>query len=136
MSFLKVGFTGTQNGMTGRQKEQLKNYIKYLSQYHPALHAHHGDCIGADAEFHDIMEKYADMIVIHPPDNLIKRAFKKGTANCVALPYLKRNRQIVDMCDVLLAAPKGFTEVVRSGTWATVRYARKKNKTVKIFYPY
>jgi outer membrane protein insertion porin family len=47
---------------------------------------------------------------------------------------LDRNRAIVDSCDVLIACPKG-PEEQRSGTWATVRYARKQKKRIVIIWP-
>ncbi len=50
-------------------------------------------------------------------------------------PYLARNRDIVNAADVLIAGPGGMEEIMRSGTWATVRYARKKQKPVIIVYP-
>jgi hypothetical protein len=37
---------------------------------------------------------------------------------------LKRDRVLVSAIDILIAAPKIETEHLRSGTWATVRYAR------------
>jgi predicted Rossmann fold nucleotide-binding protein DprA/Smf involved in DNA uptake len=48
---------------------------------------------------------------------------------------LDRNRDIVDAAAVLIAAPKEMTETLRSGTWATVRYARKQGKQVWIVWP-
>ena len=42
--------------------------------------------------------------------------------------YLDRNHDIVDQTDLLIATPKENTEVLRSGTWATIRYAKKINK--------
>ena len=41
---------------------------------------------------------------------------------------------LVDACEVLLATPKG-PEKLRSGTWATVRYARKVGKRIVIIEP-
>jgi hypothetical protein len=52
-----------------------------------------------------------------------------------AKPYLVRNHEIVDDSQVLIAAPKEFTEQLRSGTWATIRYARKIGRTVRIVFP-
>ena len=37
--------------------------------------------------------------------------------------------------DTLVAAPKEDEEVVRSGTWATVRYARKAGRVVLVVRP-
>lgn len=49
--------------------------------------------------------------------------------------YLDRNHAIVDECSVLIAAPRSLTEEQRSGTWATVRYARKMGRPVVILDP-
>jgi len=49
-------------------------------------------------------------------------------------PHLDRNRPIVDSCDVLLACPHG-PEEPRSGTWATIRYARKVGRKIFVFWP-
>jgi hypothetical protein len=52
-----------------------------------------------------------------------------------AKPPLERNEDIVDFGrDLLIAAPLQMVEVVRSGTWHTVRYARKKKVTVEILW--
>jgi predicted Rossmann fold nucleotide-binding protein DprA/Smf involved in DNA uptake len=50
------------------------------------------------------------------------------------LPYLERNHAIVNESDFLIAAPDG-PETLRSGTWATVRYARKVGKRVLVIMP-
>jgi hypothetical protein len=41
-------------------------------------------------------------------------------------PYLARNKDIVDACTILIATPAQNSEIQRSGTWATVRYAKSK----------
>lgn len=47
--------------------------------------------------------------------------------------YMARNDLIVFYTDVLLAWPMTKTEELRSGTWATVRRARRLGKEVRIF---
>lgn len=47
--------------------------------------------------------------------------------------YLDRNERMVTYCDVLLAFPEAEREVVRSGTWHTVRAARRAGKVIKFF---
>ena len=48
---------------------------------------------------------------------------------------LLRNAVIVDGCDLLVAIPAGDREEWRSGTWATVRYARKIKREHIIIWP-
>ena len=49
---------------------------------------------------------------------------------------LKRDRIMARLCDRLIACPKEQTsEVLRSGTWATVRYAREAGKPVTLVRP-
>lgn len=124
-----IGFTGTQIGMTALQKEIFENLICGLKG-----EFHHGDCIGADAEAHDIAEKYLEC-VIHPPIISAKRAFKKANRICETLNYLARNKAIVIACERMIATPKEFAEQVRSGTWSTIRYAKNSMKSTMIIFP-
>jgi hypothetical protein len=95
---------------------------------------HHGDCIGADAEADAIARKLGLAIVVHPPTDPKKRAFcsQPGDRTHAPLPYLVRNHAIVEACNLLIAAPHTDREVLRSGTWATIRYARSLGVTVLI----
>lgn len=127
---MKVGFTGTQRGMSAAQRAELR------AQLVGATELHHGDCIGADAEAHAIAQSLGIRIVIHPPEISAKRAFCKGAAvTYLPLPYLERNRHIVNLTARLIAAPKTAEEELRSGTWATVRYARQRRRPVTILFP-
>ena len=123
----KIGFTGTQKGMTLQQKDVFSKLLIKIN----ANELHHGDCIGADADAHDL---FTGEIHIHPPDNSSKRAFKKGIIY-QEKSYLDRNKDIVNNCDILIATPKSETEELRSGTWSTIRYAKKIQKTIFIIYP-
>ena len=49
--------------------------------------------------------------------------------------YLNRNHNIVDASEILIACPAQTEEVIRSGTWATIRYARKNNKIIRFIGP-
>jgi hypothetical protein len=79
----------------------------------------HGDCRGADLEAAELVRCYLPQaeIIPHPP--------APGDGG-----ELARNRDIVAACDVLIAAPYANVETQRSGTWATVRYARASGKAV------
>lgn len=124
-----IGFTGTQKGMTYFQKQQVELLLLGIEG-----EFHHGDCIGADAEAHDIAEKYLKCI-IHPPINNDKRAFKKANIILEPKEYLDRNKDIVKACERLIATPEEYQEQLRSGTWSTVRYARKMKKLIAIIFP-
>lgn len=127
---MKIGFTGTSHGTTSSQREAVHQVLERLDP----KEFHHGDCIGADAEAHDIATKLNIPVFIHPPSDPSKRAFCGGNANPVR-PYLDRNHDIVDSTELLVACPREFSEVLRSGTWATIRYAKKRQKQTLIIYP-
>ena len=120
-----LGFTGTKMGMTDEQRVRV---IWLLKEFEPK-NVHHGDCIGADAEFHELAGLRREIVRhVHPP---IER---KYAANVLMRDkdilyseksYHKRNHDIVDACTVLLATPGQTIELLRSGTWSTVRYAKK-----------
>lgn len=95
---------------------------------------HHGDCIGADSQAHDIVAriKPSSEIVIHPPVDPSKRAFRESSRVRTERPYLERNHIIVDETELLIAAPSSIGEELRSGTWSTIRYARKVGQPVII----
>lgn len=133
ISFQNIGFTGTQVGMTAKQKEMFALLIcDFNGEWF-----NHGDCVGADADAHLIVREFSDRnIRIHPPKISNKRAFMQHATEIMAPDeYLTRNRMIVDMSDVLVATPAQEEEQLRSGTWSTIRYAKKTGKPVVIIYP-
>lgn len=133
---MRVGFTGTQRGMTGPQAATLERMLRWAKRAEPDSEFHHGDCDGADDQAHDIAVDVVGLEpVIHPPKNPAKRAFKKAARILKPKPYLTRNHDIVDDTQRLIATPGEREEQLRSGTWATVRYARKLRRKVTIIYP-
>jgi len=128
-----IGFTGTKDGMTIEQKNEVRAMIATfeIDEYH------HGDCVGSDEDFHDIIASlgFTLKLNIHPPLNDKYRAFCKGGYIFPRKDYIPRDDDIVDACDVLLAAPRGFIEELHSGTWTTIRHAMKKEKPIIIIYP-
>ena len=129
----KIGFTGTREGLTDEQHQVLLNLIIASDP----TEVHHGDCVGADAYCHTIAVNQKIPVILHPPDLPGLRMFCTQSASEIReeKPYLDRNHDIVDETDILIACPKGGQETIRSGTWATVRYARKQGKQVIIIYP-
>jgi hypothetical protein len=115
---------------------QLKSFVKLLKEYGPT-EFHHGCCVGVDSITSRIVDAIDSGIIIvgHPP--IVKTAvgqYKKHF-DWVDKDYLARNKDIVDMSDILLALPRTEFEEKRSGTWATIRYARKKKKVIYIINP-
>ena len=126
-----VAFTGTQKGMTNAQ---LKSFISLINHIDVDFF-HHGDCVGADADAHRAVVDTIP-VIIHPCTIESKRAWCTGADGThLPLPPLERNRVMVDMSGLLIATPKEYTEQLRSGTWATIRYAYKKNKKIRIIWP-
>lgn len=127
---MKVGITATQTGADEKQLQDLRKTLRLWG----ATELHHGDCIGGDEQAHQIARQMGLRIIIHPPKDPKKRAFCEGDEIKEEKHYLARNRDIVDETDCLIGMPKG-PEVLRSGTWSTIRYARKKNKKTLITFP-
>jgi predicted Rossmann fold nucleotide-binding protein DprA/Smf involved in DNA uptake len=137
-----VGVTGSRSIPTDWQQKRLLELLLFLRSK-GATTLHHGDCIGADAYAHNLAIRAGlEHIVIHPPLNEIHRAYchktgtpEKGITQHEPKPYLTRNRDIVAASNVMIALPKG-EEIVRSGTWATVRYARQNAMSIYLIFPF
>lgn len=130
---MKIGFTGTRKGMTTAQMDTIRRLIIKSN----AIEAHMGDCIGADADFHYLVKTYLPNCIKigYIPDKDKTRAMLKYDKEMSPKPYIARDKDIVDESDILIANPKGYEEELRSGTWTTVRYAKKKGKKVILVYP-
>lgn len=126
----KIGFSGTQDGMTEAQKHTLASILPSSIEFH------HGDCVGADEQAHKIALAYQCRIVIHPHSlGSYKRAFCQGDEERPERPPLIRNADIARETSWLISAPKTDYEVRRSGTWTTIRRARSLNRKVTIIFP-
>jgi len=130
---MNIGFTGTHKGMTDNQKKALFEFLQRF-RYTDARF-HHGDCLGADAEAAAAALGLGLKVVQHPPTNDLHRAHTEAHEYRDPAPYLERNHNIVRSTGVLLAAPSTKQEQLRSGTWATVRYARKLNRSIIFLWP-
>lgn len=127
----RVGFTGTREGMTQPQRTKVYRLLRELAP----TWAHHGDCIGADDQFHELARLAGAKIMLHPPEKPDLRAFRIGDYTAEEKHYLERNRDIVDACEVLIATPKESTPQYRGGTWYTIGYARLQGHKTVIVWP-
>ena len=134
---MNLGFTGSRDGGMPTFG-QIVTVDELLFVLQPS-EVHHGDCVGSDEWFHNRVTgpyKNKPIVHIHPPDDPKYRAYCTGT-NCVihpVKPYMVRNQDIIDASNTLIATPHG-PEEVRSGTWATIRRARKKGIPIYIVWP-
>lgn len=138
-----IGFTGSRDGLTNPQRQAVVGLLDAFMAERKATTSdgvpqfHHGDCVGADMLSGDAAHDAGYEIHIHPPSVGSLRAYCSNRYPAKVydtFPYLVRNKHIVDSTDILLATPNG-PETTRSGTWSTVRYARKKSKEIWIVYP-
>jgi len=124
--------------MTSYQKEGIREWIEaYRDRIYLAVH---GACVGSDDEFHHIVREIcgSDVRIWEYPSDIFRLVVTHKDSNHTApiSSGLERNKDIVDTgYHILLAAPQEMEEELRSGTWATVRYARTEEVPVKVFWP-
>lgn len=129
---MKVGFTGTRAGLSEAQVAALRDLLEAYTP-RPTDEAHHGDCQGADVAFATYAESLGMWTVAHPSENRW-RAYTKSRTILPVKKEMDRNRDIVRVCDLLIACPENM-EKRRSGTWATVRFARKMERPHTLIWP-
>ena len=133
---MRIGFTGTRRGMTHYQERRFSSWVAASG----VTLFRHGCCHGADEQAALIVNQLPQKPTIfgHPSD-LNELTSKNALAVCDDTaqpePPLSRNRDIVNGSDVIVACPRLRIEEHRSGTWATIRYARKIDKPLVIFWP-
>jgi hypothetical protein len=127
-----IGVTATREGLTIQQLQWTEGFLKRNSTHV----LHHGDCVGGDEELAIMFSKFGIYIIAHPGSTPALRA--KSRYNDLTLPNsnnLFRNSVIVKSSALVIAYPKGSVEEIRSGTWFTIRYAKKENARIIIVGP-
>ncbi len=131
---MRIGITGTRQGMSSMQ---MLGCSLVLGKFDPEW-VIHGAAIGVDTEAHSIAGSLRIRRHVWPSN------MPDMTGDCpiesrdkIETPHypLDRNHDIVDGSHVLLAFPNSREETLRSGTWATIRYALRVWKPTVIFYP-
>jgi len=133
-----LGFTGTRKGMTPEQKKTVGIFLRSNT----VTKHFNGACEGADRDMYFLVLSNSNAnIVFYPGDKeqyvwaLIQQSEVDDVAVVPRRPYMVRNELIVTQSDCLVATPYEDHEVKRSGTWATVRIARRQGKPVTIVWP-
>lgn len=134
---MNLGFTGTHHGMNRSQLDMFLETLEYICITNTLDEFHVGDCIGADEQAFLILTKHYPKCKTHGhiPQVSTSRAFCRYDVTYKPKPYLVRNHDIVDSSHVLIAAPYRNQEELRSGTWATVRYARGLGREIIMLRP-
>jgi len=132
-----IGATGTITGVLKTQVREVTHEFRGAGQFSLI----HGGARGADEIMDAVARLYNLLSVdIYPCDPKRYEYWKRKildditTIHDLHLP-LVRNRIIARECDRLIAMPKEMHEVLRSGTWSTVRYTRGYKKPITIIYP-
>jgi hypothetical protein len=144
-----LSFTGCRptktrlRGMTDLQRAVVANL---LVERQPDKVVH-GDCVGSDEVFAELVHELLGVTqILYPgyppgrPDDFSQRAWvdRRWPDECFvqpAKPFLERDTDIVLAGEFLLATPRGTKELTYSGTWSTIRRARKHGRRHSIVYP-
>ena len=132
----KIGITGTRKGMSVYQLKSVRERMKTL--YHiscESVELHHGDCVGVDVQAAEVARSMGIKTVCHPPADWRLRAHHKSDVTLEQKTYFARNRDIVDVCDILFVIPIQTSHSSKGGTWYTHDYAVKQDVPVEIFFP-
>lgn len=134
-----VGFTGLRAGMSSACAVEVHRQLERIAK-HPVIGLH-GDCVGADADF-DCLCRLHGITTWSRPCTMngevdhIFRAYTPSKKMGDPTTPLARNREIASQCHVLFGCPPTTEELQRgSGSWATIRYARKYGKPTFLFFP-
>ena len=146
---MKIGFTGTRNGTTTQQMMQVNALLDALAWAHRhgpvssarSMEFHHGGAVDADRKAAKLARHIGYEVHWHPCPGVALSDVMQDDPDAVndiwheVFPPLTRNRDIVDVSGVLIAVPKKREEELRSGTWATIRYARKVGRLTMMVWP-
>ena len=125
-----IAVTGPRTGMTSPQVSGVTKLLHSVPQLYRTLRE--GGCVGADHIIVEIARDFRFRIVEHPPVKKDHRAWATVDEWLPPLPYLDRNRVMVDTCSALLATPG---EKRSRGTWYTIDYAARIEKATALIWP-
>lgn len=130
---IQIGVTGTRKKVLPAQVGTFTWLIRQELERAAdgRVELHHGDCIEADYLMHCVAKGLGCRTVIHPPRDPKYRAWCVGDEMWPEKEYLTRNRDIVECGRIMIAMPNEDEEQLRSGTWSTIRYARKLGREVR-----
>ena len=145
---MKIGFAGTLEGMTKRQKSAFLKIMRKFKLTYDRVDLHIGNCPGADKDALDIIfeNNLAYSISYYPSKEPERTGFnlledfedvskKVRFKEMETKPHFERNRKIIDDVEAVIAVPKQEREEKDSETWAAIRYTKILKKRVFTIYP-
>lgn len=132
-----LGFTGTRRGMTAAQQRTVARLIAQVAAHsETALVGLHGDCVGADVDFHLMCRRFGLEVICRPCNLTRFRAYTDARAVGPPVPPMARNAKIVADSSLMFACPPNREVIKRgSGTWGTIAIARRDKRPLAIIYP-
>lgn len=132
-----VGFTGTRGDLPFVQFDALIDVLAELDTDDTVETFHFGVCVGSDIAAAQVARNMGWRVHGWPPINQKFRApLDRRGVNHAPMGYAQRNLMIVQHADTMLACPAGPEEAwPRSGTWQTVRIARRLAVPTLIIWP-
>lgn len=114
---LHLGFSGTRYGMTLLQRRAVYRVFRWYRDNRNAITVHHGSCVGADAEAHDIARMLGLAVALHPGVSAdgssplrAECAMLEGERVWMPRDFRTRNAAIAACTGVLVAAAGDDTE--------------------------
>lgn len=117
-----IDITGSRYGTTFAQQ---RAFVTHITGIRDRIEVHHGCCVGADEQIHNLAWSWDCRIVGHPPTDPrlmfdYSHAEEEFDEIRQPLPYLARNREIVDSSTYLMVFPNTFAaEFLKPGPGGT-----------------
>lgn len=138
---MQLGVTGSRFGPTRIQLITSAKFLLFLEDYAgpDEMILHHGMCQGFDTKMHEMAKFLGWPITAHPgitKSGWVYHRAENLPGNFEVRPefyFGVRNQDIVDESAILVAAPQfpeNHVNSKRSGTWQTVRMARKAYRPI------
>lgn len=143
---VSLGITGSRVPLADAQKHSLGIMITAIMRITGLKAIHHGCATGTDETSHGIALTIPGADIYGHPGygnnksqpHLMDLRPEEFTLLYPAKPYRERNKDIVTYSRLILACPlypENDTRSARSGTWQTVRLARRTQKPVILIIP-
>lgn len=141
MEIPSYGMTGTLEGASNEQMQTLEVLIRNVGlDFTERFYWHFGDAIGADAQcFGYIITRFPFSVitVAHPGLNITNaRAFCRANEIREPIKDVTRDERIVYCAhNGVFGLPRTFNEILRSGTWTTIRRTGKLGRPCWLIKP-